>query len=119
MGAAVILLAGCAPAEQGASNESEGSQMQMTDSSEFVEALVILKEGVDGARCQFWFGKRGILATPMRTGFLITGTRAEFDKTFGPENDVWTKRQNLPVPKKLGELIAEIVRREPPNYHQK
>lgn len=119
MGAALILLAGCEPAEQGVSNESESSETQMTDSSEFVEALVILKEGVEGGRCQSWFGKKGFQATPMRAGFLITGTRAEFDKTFGSESDVRTNRQNLPVPDELGELIAEIVRREPPGYHQK
>jgi hypothetical protein len=113
----VILFAGCEPVEE-PGNESAGSETQMIDSSEFVEAMVILKEGVDGGRCQSWFGKHGLQAIPMRAGFLLTGTRAEFDETFGPERDVRAKRHNLPVPEGLADLIAEIVWREPPDYHQ-
>ena len=117
--AVVILLAGCEAAEQGFSNEAERAQMQMTEPSEFVEALVILKEGVDGECCQSWFNKQGFQATPMRAGFLITGSGAQFDKTFGPEGDVRSKRHKLPVPQELDEFIAEIARREPPNYNRK
>jgi hypothetical protein len=65
-----------------------------------------------------WLERRGLSVTPMKSGFLLSGSRGEIEKSLGVPLDVGDGPATLAVPPDLKEHVASILLPGPRSYHQ-
>jgi hypothetical protein len=89
-------------------------------SSDYIEAIVILRDGADTARVRSWFGDCGFGTTSMHAGLLISGSESLFRTTFGVHQDFGQGSSidtQLPTPTPVQEWVSSIVIRRLPSLH--
>lgn len=81
-------------------------------SSDYLEAIVILKPNANIAQVRTWFESRGFNTMPMQAGMLVTGNSSLVAQAFGVGEGVVPvhgAERSLPIPAELQDHVDSIV----------
>jgi len=88
---------------------------------EYVEAIVVLKEGAHRGPTKQWLASHGLAAASMRAGLLASGAKSSFQSAFGADlrevDNPQHGKIDLPIPDELQEYIISISIQPNPRYH--
>ena len=84
---------------------------------DFIEAVVVVTREEQRSFCMQWFDDR-FSTVPMRAGFLLTGSAADFADLFGVQIGDRTEPIELPIPEPLRDNVERIFVRANPEYHK-
>ena len=91
-------------------------KLEAVMSEDHVEAILLWSAEGPSPAVERWFSDRGLAVTPMRAGLLVSGSRKVFERVFGVTLAGRDLPVSLPVPAPLGDAVAAISIRRPPDY---
>jgi hypothetical protein len=74
----------------------------------FIEAILLWNEASDSQAILEWLHHKDLNAIPMRSGLLITGTRADFEAAFGIDLAEIRLPFSLPLPEIMRQHVASV-----------
>lgn len=85
---------------------------------DYIEAILVWSENGPSPSAVEWFSKRGLTATPMRAGLLISGDRQTFDAVFSVGLQMLEPPVSLPIPAELMSVVSSITIPKPRRFQE-
>jgi hypothetical protein len=93
------------------------NQLRASMADDYVELFLKWAPNANADVVRHWLEQRGLAATAMKSGLLLSGTKHQLEKAFSVDFQSIEPPENLPVPAELHGHVASITLPRPRSYH--